>query len=649
MRINLAAAALLLFFALQHAGAIEKPQLASYSSTIIYENGTVSVIGGEMQSLDINISIPRSTPYQQVDSSRLVRNDSEGNPYIKIVEAAPSNPFFYSRRSIVQAYARATPYLPADYVVPQEYSHFLSPTPRTQSNNAGIAALASQLTANSRDQFEKVARIAIWVNKNMEYDEQLVGQEHDAAWALQNKRGVCVEYSTLFAALARAAGIPTRYVTGYAYSDRFGSWMGHAWNEVYLGEWAPVDSTWFEVGTTDALHIEGAKYAELSNAPALVANVYPPGAQIDWGTSGRSGAYATNIVTQQVSFEEPQAGMQLMVASSELLPGERTIAYLAIEGKDYRVIQVSLAPCTGTQSVEVKGGTDYMVIRPNQTSVAVWELRAKDSLDKSYIYTCPLTLNSPYLEHAIVNVTVNPQKKALYDFQASLQKGEVSAGEENTAVIRLPDNRVEKKFYAITADGTSEGKFTTTAGVLPFTTRALGKVEVYIAGEGGGYEKLEFLSERKTGLSIDSFTVPAVATLGKQAKASARVSAASYPAQIKADFAFGGQNVSTDAEISAPSILEFQFVPNEKGEQQALLRIRGQGGNASDEKSAAVLVQTESEQAPAQQVPIIPQPAGQKPQAAQKEPAPVSPQNGACALPLAILAIALAASFTRRS
>jgi transglutaminase-like putative cysteine protease len=49
-----------------------------------------------------------------------------------------------------------------------------------------------------------------------------------------------VEFSTLFASLARAAGIPTRIVFGEALNGK--NWVGHMWCEVWLGEWIAVDA-----------------------------------------------------------------------------------------------------------------------------------------------------------------------------------------------------------------------------------------------------------------------------------------------------------------------------------------------------------------------------------------------------------------------
>jgi transglutaminase-like putative cysteine protease len=69
---------------------------------------------------------------------------------------------------------------------------------------------------------------------------------------LRQKAGDCNEHAALFAALARAAGIPARIQAGIIYQE--GKFFYHAWNQVYLGSWISVDSTLNQL-PADATHI----------------------------------------------------------------------------------------------------------------------------------------------------------------------------------------------------------------------------------------------------------------------------------------------------------------------------------------------------------------------------------------------------------
>jgi transglutaminase-like putative cysteine protease len=56
-------------------------------------------------------------------------------------------------------------------------------------------------------------------------------------------KGICYDFSSLFAAMLRSAGIPAKLVKGY--TDNAVGY--HAWNEVYdsaAGSWVTIDTTY---------------------------------------------------------------------------------------------------------------------------------------------------------------------------------------------------------------------------------------------------------------------------------------------------------------------------------------------------------------------------------------------------------------------
>jgi transglutaminase-like putative cysteine protease len=69
---------------------------------------------------------------------------------------------------------------------------------------------------------------------------------------LEQRAGDCNEHTTLFTALARAVGIPTRMAGGIVYMDD--GFYYHAWPEVWLGQWTAIDPT-FNQFPADATHI----------------------------------------------------------------------------------------------------------------------------------------------------------------------------------------------------------------------------------------------------------------------------------------------------------------------------------------------------------------------------------------------------------
>ena len=583
------ACALALFIILSSSlFAQETPQLASALSAVVMEQGTVTAIGGEIHGLQMNLSVPSSTPYQIVEAGEMMNFDSEGNGYLAISATNPSNPFVYSKRITVQSVARTTFSLPESYSVPLEYRQFTSATDRTQSNNTGMRQLAQNITAGADTPFEKVALLAIYVNRNMKYVEGMVGQEKDALWVKQNMYGVCTEYSTLFAALARSIGIPVRYVSGYVYSEKFSSWMGHSWTDAYVGKWVPVDPTWFEVGSLDAMHIEESRYSEFIHRDALSASVSRSGVELDWNTGEKNGAIAGNIETAKVTYDKPYSNFTFDSPSHDLAPGGATIAYLAIKGKDYRVISLSLAGCLGAKSVLLDESERYLILEPGKTSTVVWLLNASSSLPRNYIYTCPITLNSPYLERRTISIVVDPALQVSQPFEASLHESEVLPGQENSVFLSIPRSLRDKKFVAVLPDGVYTAQSKTAAVEIPFSTQAAGTVQVYVAGESGGVALLKYSSGATSSIDISSFTMSAVLVAGKTAFAQANVSASSYPVDITLDFSFGSHSEQIVGKLTALSSFTFNFTPDLPGAYTARMSVSSMGSLSEENQFATV-------------------------------------------------------------
>ncbi len=120
----------------------------------------------------------------------------------------------------------------------------LAPEPQYSPDDARLLALARQLTADSNNERDKVSRLLNFVSQHLR--NQAVLTDATAAQILRERRGDCTEFSRLFVALARAAAVPAREVSGLVYlgdeAQRFG---GHSWAEVIVdGRWLAVDPMW---------------------------------------------------------------------------------------------------------------------------------------------------------------------------------------------------------------------------------------------------------------------------------------------------------------------------------------------------------------------------------------------------------------------
>jgi len=115
----------------------------------------------------------------------------------------------------------------------------------TQDEN--VKSVANSIRSASRTPYEVAKSVAIWMADN----EQIIygkpaglasNVNKTPSEVLSTKKGDCIELSTLYASVCRAAGVPTRIVIAWA--ENKASPFGHVWTEFYdCQKWIPVDMT----------------------------------------------------------------------------------------------------------------------------------------------------------------------------------------------------------------------------------------------------------------------------------------------------------------------------------------------------------------------------------------------------------------------
>ncbi|MGE5583975.1 MAG: transglutaminase-like domain-containing protein [Bacillota bacterium] len=111
-----------------------------------------------------------------------------------------------------------------------------------------IQAIVREVVGDETDGWAATKKLVEWVFNYIE--PAMIPETLTTKQILEKKSGKCSEYAVLFASVARTAGIPTRIALGERYQD--GVWVGHMWNEVWLGEWVAVDASHNQVAP-DAL------------------------------------------------------------------------------------------------------------------------------------------------------------------------------------------------------------------------------------------------------------------------------------------------------------------------------------------------------------------------------------------------------------
>lgn len=142
---------------------------------------------------------------------------------------------------------------------------FMEPTALIQSDDPAIIAASKEALRGEKDAFKGVERILGWVYQNLEKVPTV--SVPSAVEVLKTRQGDCNEHAVLFAALARAAGIPTKVCAGILYQE--GRFYYHAWNEVFLGQWFSLDSLLGQF-PADATHIKFVE-GELESQAKLVS------------------------------------------------------------------------------------------------------------------------------------------------------------------------------------------------------------------------------------------------------------------------------------------------------------------------------------------------------------------------------------------
>lgn len=124
---------------------------------------------------------------------------------------------------------------------------YLRPSPTLQSNAPLIMELAQKAARGSSDGLETALRLERFVYDYIEDKDYSVASA-TALDTARERKGDCTEHAYLFAALARALGLPARVVSGLLFASSFmdiqNVFVYHMWNEVHLGgKWVPFDST----------------------------------------------------------------------------------------------------------------------------------------------------------------------------------------------------------------------------------------------------------------------------------------------------------------------------------------------------------------------------------------------------------------------
>ena len=219
----------------------------SYDATYI---ATLSEIPAGTEKLDVWIPLPESSEYQTVSGVTIDspyeftrhRETAWGNEYAHAVVTNPPATVavrvrFRVTRNEANFDAVKGKLGDRDRVLRADRLVTLSPR---------VRKLADEVTAGKKTTVEQARAIYDHLLATMTYDKVAPGWGRgDTERACDVRKGNCTDFHSLFLSLARAKGIPSRFVIGFPLTAADGVVKGyHCWAEFWDGRgWVPVDAS----------------------------------------------------------------------------------------------------------------------------------------------------------------------------------------------------------------------------------------------------------------------------------------------------------------------------------------------------------------------------------------------------------------------
>lgn len=216
-----------------------------YSFSVIYKLKNYHIFPAKKE-----IVLPSSNEYQTIiideinQKPKNVTYDNDGNwiAHYYLLPKEEKEVIIKGRVKISLQTTKKT------FLAPKEHLLYTASRLYWDSQNSKIQSLAKQLKTPEA--------IYQYVVKTLKYDQTRIAKKQKRVGAfdlLSNPNSsLCLEFTDLFIAMARAAGIPARAVVGYVYRadnthPAFSENLLHTWAQYYDGKkniWLMVDPTW---------------------------------------------------------------------------------------------------------------------------------------------------------------------------------------------------------------------------------------------------------------------------------------------------------------------------------------------------------------------------------------------------------------------
>lgn len=239
----------------------------SFSKEDIAKNGVTAGFG-QFQVFSYNLSYHLENPLTRTSETQIALPPDTAfqKVYIEKMEPEPENVTVDADGNWLATYKlnsreRIDVNVIGSVQIFAGYRHFLRPNEEVLTKNLAPTQYWQVDDPNIRNlalSLKTPEQIYKYVSTKLKYDYKRVTpnvQRMGAVEALKRpEEAICMEFTDLFIALSRAAGIPAREINGYAYTENkdlqplgLVADVLHSWPEYYdkeKGVWIPIDPTW---------------------------------------------------------------------------------------------------------------------------------------------------------------------------------------------------------------------------------------------------------------------------------------------------------------------------------------------------------------------------------------------------------------------
>jgi hypothetical protein len=287
------------------------------------------------------VPVPSSDQFQTISQMRVtapakirMRKDSKYGDryaYFSVDGSRFKTPFEIRLAFHVIRYERRMDLTPADVgqkPFPKEVIPFLRPDQAIPLDGA-TATLAAEQLGGLTDPLEKAHRIYEYLISTVRGAPQANDVQPDTTWAVDKDKSNCADFHALFVGMARAAGIPARFETGFSIPEeqKEGAILSyHSWAEFYVNGigWIPVDALQGGraadgsdslFGAIDAGHVTLSTGGDVPVTPSPKTGPLSYGADPYIEADGKPySQYSTTILFNESGIAAPRTSNKLIFA-----------------------------------------------------------------------------------------------------------------------------------------------------------------------------------------------------------------------------------------------------------------------------------------------------------------------------------------------